>query len=224
MTYFVSDLHGEYHLFCRLLEKIGFSQEDTMYICGDVLDKGDMPLALAKLIISHPNMHCILGNHELYFIKYYNRTVPKFVRDRELIISSIKRYFEEEETELDWEIVEWIMSLPFYIEERDFICVHAGIPTDGEERILSPYLYGEELVNDRRFKESTKGKNSEKCVFFGHTPTDNGEIIAYKRQGKAGRDISELYKVHLDTGTWQNGVLGCFCLENCKAIYVKKVC
>ena len=41
MTYIVSDIHGEYDLFIKLLEKIKFSNSDTMIICGDVIDKGD---------------------------------------------------------------------------------------------------------------------------------------------------------------------------------------
>ena len=37
MRYIVSDVHGEYELFVRLLEHISFSEEDEMYICGDVI-------------------------------------------------------------------------------------------------------------------------------------------------------------------------------------------
>lgn len=40
MRYIVSDVHGEYDLFVRLLKRISFSEEDKMYICGDVIDKG----------------------------------------------------------------------------------------------------------------------------------------------------------------------------------------
>lgn len=36
-TYVVSDIHGMGHLFHALLEKIDFSDEDTMYILGDCL-------------------------------------------------------------------------------------------------------------------------------------------------------------------------------------------
>ena len=40
MKYIVSDVHAEYELFVRLLERISFSGEDEMYICGDIIDKG----------------------------------------------------------------------------------------------------------------------------------------------------------------------------------------
>lgn len=38
-TYFVSDIHGEYDLFMRLLDEIKFSSDDEMIICGDAIDK-----------------------------------------------------------------------------------------------------------------------------------------------------------------------------------------
>lgn len=66
--------------------------------------------------------------------------------------------------------------------------------------------------------------NDAKCVFFGHTPTNyicgKPQILAYKRQGKTGESIDDYYKIHLDTGSVLNGVLGCFCAETCRTYYV----
>lgn len=39
-TYVISDIHGEYDMFLDLLEKIGLKEADTLYILGDVLDRG----------------------------------------------------------------------------------------------------------------------------------------------------------------------------------------
>lgn len=46
MKYIVSDVHAEYELFVRLLERISFSEEDEMYICGDIIDKGEDSIKL----------------------------------------------------------------------------------------------------------------------------------------------------------------------------------
>ena len=40
MIYIMSDLHGEYDLFVALMRKIGFTNKDSLYICGDVIEKG----------------------------------------------------------------------------------------------------------------------------------------------------------------------------------------
>ena len=60
MRYCVSDIHGEYDLFIRLLERIGFSDDDEMYVCVDVIDKGEDSVRLAKLISSLENVRCII--------------------------------------------------------------------------------------------------------------------------------------------------------------------
>ena len=36
MTCFVSDIHGEYDLFLKLLDKLWFSESDTMYVFGEL--------------------------------------------------------------------------------------------------------------------------------------------------------------------------------------------
>ena len=40
MHYVMSDLHGRYDLFLRMLEKISFSDCDTLYLLGDLIDRG----------------------------------------------------------------------------------------------------------------------------------------------------------------------------------------
>jgi len=34
--------------------------------------------------------------------------------------------------------------------------------------------------------------------------------------------IEDYGRIHLDTGTWLNGVLGCFCMDTCRATYVRR--
>ena len=37
-VYVISDIHGNYDLFMELLKKIKFSEKDTLYVLGDVVD------------------------------------------------------------------------------------------------------------------------------------------------------------------------------------------
>ena len=64
MTYCMSDIHGEYNRYIAMLEKIGFSDDDTMYIIGDVIDRLPFGIDILKDIMSRPNMVMIRGNHE----------------------------------------------------------------------------------------------------------------------------------------------------------------
>ena len=230
MTYVLSDIHGEYELFMRLLDAIKFSDGDTVISCGDIVDKGKNSVKLLKLISNMPNAKCINGNHEYAFLKYYWSLMKESPDDFDWVLQRLKEYFKDDGRLLDWEIIDWLELCPYYIEEKDFICVHAGVPLDEKNRVLPlERATREQLVYDRNFKHPKLEIKDSKCVFFGHTPTSyllNGEskIIAYRRK-EAERDsynIGDFYKIHLDTGTWLGGVSGCFCVETCRAFYVKK--
>ena len=224
MKYVVSDLHGEYGLFVKLLKLINFSSSDQLYVCGDIIDKGAESVRLAKLLFSMPNAKCIAGNHELAFLTHY-WVLMKETEDFDGVLSQLQSYFSDGHL-LDWKTVDAIESLPYFIEEEGFICVHAGIPLDAQGR-LTPLdsVTEKQFVFDRTFKEPFSLPKDGKCVFFGHTPTNyitgKSEIITYPKNSNP-RSIKDYYKIHLDTGTWLDGVLGCFCVDTCKKYYVKK--
>lgn len=69
-TYVISDIHGHGNLFHKLLEKIGFSEKDTMYILGDVVDRGPDGIDLLREIMHTPNMVLLMGNHEDILLRY----------------------------------------------------------------------------------------------------------------------------------------------------------
>ncbi len=71
MAHFVmSDIHGEADRFHAMLEKIRFSQEDTLYILGDVVDRGPDGIGLLREIMKMPNAVMLLGNHEYMMLQY----------------------------------------------------------------------------------------------------------------------------------------------------------
>ena len=69
MIYCVSDIHGELDKFEQMLELIRFSDEDHLYILGDVIDRGAMGVDILRRIMDAPNMTMLLGNHEQMCLK-----------------------------------------------------------------------------------------------------------------------------------------------------------
>ena len=65
MNYCISDIHGEYDKYISLLEKIGFCEGDNLYILGDVVDRGPMPVAVLRDMARRKNVYPIVGNHDL---------------------------------------------------------------------------------------------------------------------------------------------------------------
>lgn len=68
--YVLSDLHGEADRFHAMLKTIHFSDADTLYIIGDVIDRGPDGIALLREIMNTPNMVMLLGNHEYMMLQY----------------------------------------------------------------------------------------------------------------------------------------------------------
>ena len=226
MDYCVSDIHGYYELFCRLLDKLRFCGGDRLYVLGDIIDKGPESIRLAKLLFSMPNVYCIAGNHEYDFLKYY-RAMMRQTEDYDWVLEKLRDYFIDGKL-LDWETVDRFDLLPFYVETNEFIGVHAGVPfRDG--MLLPPEdARPEQLVYDRVFKESNVLPRGEKCILYGHTPvrylTGKDEILLYPRDGAAkdSQNIADYCKIHLDTGVALSGVLGCFAVNTCQCFYVNE--
>ena len=64
MTYVMSDIHGRIRPYHRMLKQIGFCEDDTLYILGDVIDRNPSGIPILKEIMDTPNIRLLLGNHE----------------------------------------------------------------------------------------------------------------------------------------------------------------
>ncbi len=227
MIYVCSDIHAEYNLFIKLLNKINFSNEDVMYICGDVVDKGNDSVRLIQHVMNAPNIHTIIGNHEYDFLKYYWGLMRQTNENYDNVLKKLQEYFPFDGNLLDWETIDYIESLPYYIETDNFILVHSGLPIDKNNRVkILNDIKPEYLVYDRYFKEPNVMPITEKCILFGHTPTSylcgKPKILRYKKQGSVGNSIKDYLKIHLDVGTWLNKVMGCLCVDTLEEFYVDK--
>ena len=64
MHWAVSDVHGCYEQYRKLLEKIHFSPSDTLYFLGDAVDRGPEPMKVVLDLASRDNVVPLLGNHD----------------------------------------------------------------------------------------------------------------------------------------------------------------
>ena len=68
-TYVISDIHGQYDSFMNLLSQINFSDEDQLFLLGDVIDRGPDGIKILKTVMKMPNVKMFLGNHELLMME-----------------------------------------------------------------------------------------------------------------------------------------------------------
>ena len=67
-TYVMSDIHGCRDEFLTMLDKIGFSGSDQLFLAGDYIDRGKKSLEMLKWIEACPaNVHLVRGNHDEEF-------------------------------------------------------------------------------------------------------------------------------------------------------------
>ncbi|MBR1816286.1 MAG: metallophosphoesterase [Lachnospiraceae bacterium] len=70
-TYVISDIHGCYTAFQRLLKQIEFDYDnDELIIAGDIVDRGTENLEMLKYLENHPdNVTFLMGNHDYDFME-----------------------------------------------------------------------------------------------------------------------------------------------------------
>lgn len=166
MHYCISDIHGEYDRYIKMLEKIEFSAEDTLFVLGDVIDRGGHGLDILTDIMSRPNVKMILGNHECLLLdSMFFRDISMY-RERWLHNGGAKTrrhllYFTRPSRRE--KILRFCKELPDHLDievnGRQFHLVH-GFPAQKTE--------------DRVWNRPIKGKSAPlpgKTTILGHTPT-----------------------------------------------------
>lgn len=68
MHYVMSDIHGDFEHFLEMLSVIAFSQQDWLYILGDVIDRGHQNVEMLQFCRDTEHVVLLKGNHE-YFME-----------------------------------------------------------------------------------------------------------------------------------------------------------
>lgn len=230
-SYVMSDLHGEYGKFLKMLQVIGFQSEDTLYVLGDMVDRGPEPIRLLQDLAMRENAICLLGNHEYMALRTL-RTLEVEVTadnwDRYLTADKMRSYVEwmynggevtlrqyralpREEREA---VADFLGDLSLYetvqAGGRRFVLVHAGFDHFDPARALDSYA-AEELIFVRT--DYDQPYFPDLYTVTGHTPTLSvwGKPKIYRK----GRHIN------VDCGAcFATGRLGCLCLDTMEEFYV----
>ena len=65
MTYVISDIHGDFERYEKMLDLINFDEErDVLFVLGNTLDFGEDSFKLLLDMSSRPNVYPIMGEHE----------------------------------------------------------------------------------------------------------------------------------------------------------------
>ena len=229
MTYVISDIHGRYDLYMAMLDEIGFSDTDTLYILGDVVDRGRHGLKTVLDIAERKNVIPLMGNHDylaLTILSCLDKGVrPGQLEDMRSLIDAWKndggmetyreyKSLSEKERRLALMTLD---SFRNYVEvrvgDREFVLCHGGIRNYKNDKSLAEYtLYDFAFVREDYSKQ--KFTKTGKFLVTGHTPT---AAIDGATEGKIYKTLDH---IAIDCGAVFGYSLGCLCLDTMEEFYV----
>lgn len=197
MIYVVSDIHGCYDEFIKMIEEIYLTENDVLYILGDVIDREEGSFKLLDYIMSHSNIKMILGNHEDLLIRWYRSKYLKFFHFIDWYFSVINmtcyRQFKELSKSKQEEYVQFLESLPLYeileINGEKYFLSHAGMNLSKpiKKQTRHDLLWSSEYWTRHH-------NTSEYTLVFGHVPVS--KILSYMTIEKDGKiQLDELSRM-----------------------------
>ena len=139
--YVTSDAHGHVRALDEALSKISLTSDDTLYVLGDMIDRGPDPVGVINLVRSLPNARVLKGNHEQIMLDAIIGQDPLDAETWDINGGwTTRQQLNEMEFEAYEELVRWAAALPLYAvvetAERPYLLVHAGIQTEAARAFL----------------------------------------------------------------------------------------
>lgn len=229
-TYCISDLHGRYDLYLKMLEKINFSNEDTLYILGDFVDRGDDGLKIVLDAGERSNVISLMGNHDflaLFVLEKLNDQIrPGAIEDirdslNTWFYNGGKKTYEEYKSLPPEKQKLALMTIDTFrdyaevkVGKREFVLCHGGLKNYSPDKPLTDYTI-EEILLAREDYSKPKFAKRGKYLVTGHTPT---AAIVGATEGKIYRKNDH---IAIDCGAVFGYGLGCICLDTMEEFYVK---
>jgi bis(5'-nucleosyl)-tetraphosphatase (symmetrical) len=118
--YMIGDVQGCDAALGRLLDDIGFSpSRDTLYLLGDLVNRGPASLAvLRRLMALEGSAHSLLGNHDLHLLATAHGVRKPHRSDT---VGDILAAPDRDA------LLDWLRARPMALFEHGWLMVHAGV-------------------------------------------------------------------------------------------------
>ena len=234
MQYAVSDIHGCYGKYVELLRRLDLKDSDTLYVLGDMIDRGPDGLKILLDMFMRPNIVPFLGNHEYAALTCLPWLVEELTEENtepDVLLWRLKSVqgwmadggdktvaaFRRLSPDVRQDVLDILEDLTVYEEAeaggREFVLVHAGLGGFSPDKALDDYQL-DELILSR--PEPGQVYFPDKYLVFGHTPTPYYMGV----QPEDARIYRKDMMIAIDCGCASGGPLGCICLDTLEEIYV----
>ncbi|MBO5197520.1 MAG: serine/threonine protein phosphatase [Lachnospiraceae bacterium] len=246
-TYVMSDMHGMYDLYRRMLKEISFSEEDTLYVLGDVVDRGRDGIKILLDIMERDNVTLILGNHEAMMLDVvtmedlsgplYEERMFRWEKNGGGVTAH--HYFGGLGYKDQARLIAYLESCPLFLHNvvvngRRFYLVHAYPDDKGyADGITDETISWNSLIQltpeyQKKLRDQLMWTRIDKenefpegqTVIFGHTPT------LWYQAGSPMRFWHGRNCIDIDCGCSylahenKQGCLGCLRLDDMKEFYI----
>lgn len=228
-TYVMSDIHGNKQAFMKMLDLINLKEEDTLYIIGDVVDRGDYGVELLEYIKEVDNIVLLMGNHEeMMYDAMINKDTNFDIFSNWICkngglptyhslmnLEKSKRYI----------LLNYVHNLDKYkiieVNGVKYLLVHAGLyvfPNFTLRELLN--IQGDNLLWIRGNFIKSKAKTDYKIVFGHTTVTSLSKYVEEDDMIKNNTIWFRDNKIGIDCGCGFDRKLACLRLDDMKEYYV----
>ena len=214
MIYVTSDIHGQYNMFLKLLSMIEFSDSDTLYILGDVVDRGSEPIRILQYISKRSNIKLLRGNHEEFMLDYFEQDCYDngwFSNGGGTTYEQLLSLGEDEMQKILLYVRRTKYVYEIEVNEINYKLCHAGLQYDQNGILYKPFNKDFILWARDEFIRDTFVKDD--VVIFGHTPTKyiHGKYDIWYGTNKIG----------IDCGATFGHKLACLRLDDMEEFYIE---
>ncbi len=214
------DIHGEFDLFCALLDKIGFQKETHLIVSvGDLVDRG--PNSPAVVDWFSKNGYAVRGNHEEMWLEttavslpYTNNELQEVWTRRHHgawlvangMTSTLAQFMDQRVPAEQW--LSYLATMPYTIVIGDWLIVHAGVhPARAFEEQSA-----QDLTWIKYDGPIPPAARMGKRLVRGHIETFH--------LGALGEAVTRDHSVWIDIGTANQIALAAFCLNTEEVVMV----
>lgn len=197
----IGDIHGCYDELQKLINKLGYNQEDHGFIhpknrilvfLGDLTDRGPSSLEVIhfvyQVVVVQKTAKYVPGNHCNKLYRFFQGNNVQLKHGIETTVAEYERLSRTKQLEIRNKFMSLYEQAPLYLELNDVqaMVAHAGIKESlinkHDKKVKSFVLYGDvsgEVDKAGRpvRRDWAKHYNGSKWIVYGHTPVLEPRII-----------------------------------------------